>query len=88
MPSSPLNLNSAAPEATSVPGFWVIVVFGAVESSTYVIDAEQLEVTSELVVAVALKAVVESSGTLTEMPEASWAAVPVATGEPAQLDPV
>ena len=36
---SPLNVNSAAPEATSAAGFWVIVVFGAVVSTVQLKDA-------------------------------------------------
>ncbi len=71
MPSSPLNLNSAAPDATIAAGLWVIEVSGADESSTYEIGPEQLEVASEAVVAVALRTFVELSATLAVIPMAS-----------------
>jgi hypothetical protein len=57
---------------------------GALESSTYVTPAEQAETLPAASVAVALKVVVVSSATVTAIPVAKAAAVPLAVGAPEQ----
>jgi hypothetical protein len=62
-----------------------IVVWGAVESSTYVNPLEHALVLPAASVAVALNVVLESSATVTVRPgEAKAAAVPVAAAAPEQ----
>jgi hypothetical protein len=85
--SVPENMKLAEVMFESAGGLESIELFGAVESSTYAIDVEQLEGVSAPKAAVALKLVVELSATVTDIPAASCAAVPVATGEPAHPDP-